>query len=220
MNAAAAGTGRDLLMSLKATAGAPGAKAVLCVGYPPKALLRPVATAPAWFNAEDIRLLGEWRNRHVTSFLTEFEATPDRTRRWLAETVGPADNKILFMLDLPDGSTIGHLGIGFIDWTNRYGEADAIVRGGDAPKGLMTEALLQTLGWARHSLGLMRIGVRVRSDNPALSFYEKVGFVETERVALRKSREANMIRWSESPGAKEDGISLVHMILRDGALAS
>lgn len=210
--------GRTLLLSLKATAGAPGAKLALCVGYPAKALLRPVATDPARFNAEDIRLLSEWRNRYVASFLTEFEATPARTRRWLAETVGPVDNKILFMLDLPDGSTIGHVGIGFIDWVNKYGEADAIVRGGEAPKGLMMEVLLQTLAWAKHSLGLMRIGVRVRSDNPALSFYEKVGFVEAKRVALRKSREANMIRWYEDPGVKGDGVSLVHMLLRDGVL--
>lgn len=216
----ATGTGKDFLVCLKATAGAPGAKLVLCVGNPPKALLRPVATNPAWFNAEDIRLLGEWRNRYVSSFLTEFEATPIQTARWLAETVGPADNKILFMLDLPDGSTAGHIGIGFIDWANGYGEADAIVRGADAPKGLMTEALLQTLSWSKHSLGLTRIGVRVRSDNPALGFYEKVGFVETKRVALHRSHDANMIRWFEDPLSQASGISLVHMVLRDDVLAS
>ena len=216
---AAAGAGRALLMSLKATAGAPGAKTVLSVGYPPKALLRPVATNPEWLNAEDIRLLGEWRNRHVSSFLTEFEATPTRTARWLVDTVGPADNKILFMLDLPDGITIGHVGIGFIDWTHGYGEADAIVRGGDAPKGLMAEALLQALSWAKHSLDLTRIGVRVRSDNPALSFYMKLGFIEVKRVALRMWHDADMIRWSEEPAAKDSGTYLVHMILRDDALA-
>ncbi|MFI4920009.1 MAG: GNAT family N-acetyltransferase [Gammaproteobacteria bacterium] len=218
MSAATLVAGKNLLVSLKATAGAPGAKSVLCVDYPAKAFLRPVATDPAWLNTNDIRLLSDWRNQYVSSFLTEFTATPARTGRWLSETVGPADDKILFMLDLPDGSTVGHIGIGFIDWQGGYCEADAIVRGGVAPKGLMAESLLQVLSWAIHSLGLARVGVRVRSDNPALGFYQKVGFVEVKRVGLRISRDADMIRWIEDASLANQEVSLVHMILNHDAL--
>ena len=218
MTAGALTIGRNLLVSLKATAGTPGAKSVLCVNYPPRAFLRPVATHPALLNVNDVRLLSEWRNRYVSSFLTEFDATPARTSRWLSEIVGPADDKILFMLDMPNGSTIGHIGIGFIDWMNGYCEADAIVRGGDAPRGLMAESLLQMLSWAINSLGVNSIGVRVRSDNPALRFYQKIGFVEMTRVALKMTRDADMIRWLEDPSMANPGVSLVHMTLKRDVL--
>ena len=125
--------GRRLLMSLKAAAGLPGPQAQIPVGSPPIALLRPVPTREALLNPEDVRLLTAWRNRYVTAFLTEFTATEDRTAKWLTDVVGPAEGKILFMLDEPDGSTFGYMGLDFIDWDKRTGEADAIVRGNPTP---------------------------------------------------------------------------------------
>ena len=82
----------------------------------------------------------------------------------------------------------------------------------------MAESLLQVLSWAIHSLGLERVGVRVRSDNPALGFYQKVGFVELKRVGLRISRDADMIRWIEDASLANQEVSLVHMILNHDAL--
>ncbi len=202
--------GRALLKSIKATAGATNAFVCIPVGQPVKALLRPVATQQGMLNLKDVGLLTEWRNRFVPSFLTDFVATDDRTARWLTDFVGPNDNKILFMVDI-NGETVGNIGLDFIDWEVGYGEADNIVRGGSSPPGLMQLALQTALSWAENQLGLCKFGVRVRSDNTALEFYRKTGFIEYKRVALRKIDEPTMVRWVEDPTFSDKSISLVYM---------
>ncbi len=179
----------------------------LPVGNPVVAWLRPAGTSP-----DDAAHLSEWRNRFVTSFLTEFQATPESTAQWLNQTVGPDDTRILFMLDLEEGGTVGYLGLAFIDWGDGQGEADAVVRGEDAPKGLMTTALRTLLTWARGPLGLKDLGVRVRSDNPAITFYENTGFSETHRVPLRRTERPDTVSWVEDQVAVDSDLDLVHMV--------
>lgn len=204
--------GRNLLRSLKAAAGLPGPQTQIPVASPPMALLRPVPTQESLLNPEDVRLLTEWRNRYVTAFLTEFTATEDRTARWLTRVVGPADGKILFMLDDPDGTPFGYMGLDFIDWENRTGEADAIVRGKPTSlPGMMTLAIRTLLEWAHGQLGLEELGVRVRSDNEAVAFYKKAGYEEVRRVPLRSIPEPGMVRWVEDETVQQPAITLVHM---------
>jgi len=204
--------GRELLAALKATAGGDGPPLLVPVGKPPAAYLRPVPTRPDRINRNDVRCLTEWRNKFLPAFLTEFEATEARTSRWLTEHVGPNPGKILFMVEEPNGNAFAYMGLDMIDWERGYGEADAIVRGGEAPKGVMTSALQTLLNWAQSALGLKHLGVRVRSNNTAVDFYKKCGFVETHRVSLRRIDEPGMIRYVEDPNAREaHGFALVYM---------
>lgn len=205
--------GRELLIAVKESAGAGGSVLSLPIGQPIEAVLRPVATRIEGLRAEDVRVLTEWRNRHVRAFLTEFQAHEWRTRRWLTETVGPDDSRILFMVDAADGRTVGYVGLAFIDWEERSAEADAVVRGVGALPGIMTKALHTLLEWARGQLGLDSLGVRVRSDNPALAFYRTFGFREVTRVPLRAVEEADMLRWTEDRSMPSGEPSLVHMAL-------
>ena len=205
-------TGRELLVALKASAGRVGPHLCIPVGTPPQALLRPVPTREGCINPEDVARLTEWRNLHVTAFLTEFNATEGRTAAWLKDVVGQNENKILFMVDDPGGGTFGYVGLDFIDWEASRGEADAIVRGPDAPRGLMKPALVTLLNWGKTQLGLKRFEVRVRSDNTALEFYRKAGFTESHRVPLYKVEEVGMTRWVEDPGYTGSRLSLVHMV--------
>ncbi|HRE18593.1 MAG TPA: GNAT family N-acetyltransferase, partial [Rhodocyclaceae bacterium] len=70
------------------------------------------------------------------------------------------------------------------------------------------------LDWARHQLGIERIGVRVRSDNRALNFYLKFGFREIQRVPLRRKVTHDLVEWLEDPGlVSAQNLSLVHMEL-------
>ena len=161
------------LSALQAIKQAARGASSLClpVGRPPTVLLRPVSTTVGRLDAKDVMVLTEWRNRYVTSFLNEFQATEDRTADWLTQSVGPDGTRILFMVDgISDAITIGYMGLAFIDWDQHYGEADAIVRGLPAEHGVMRQALVTLLTWAKESLGLTSFGVRVRSDNPAISF--------------------------------------------------
>ena len=208
--------GAQLLRALKDATRAGGPALVLPVGAPVRALLRPIATVPGHTDPVDVRLLGEWRNRHVKSFLTEFVAHDARTVDWLTGAIHGNDGKMLFMLEALDGARLGHLGLGFVDWPRRYGEADAIVSGGASPPGLMKLALRTLLAWAGTALGLEELAVRVRSDNPAVAFYEKAGFREWQRVALVARRGAESTEWTEDPSlgsrAPSDGSS-VHSVL-------
>jgi RimJ/RimL family protein N-acetyltransferase len=206
--------GRQLLTSFKATAAAGKTTLALPVGSPVVALLRPIPTAPGCLDPLDLQLLSEWRNRFVKSFLTEFVADDARTGKWLSGAVHGDEGKILLMVETLSGERVGHIGLGFIDWTTGYGEADAIVRGGNAPPGLMKLALQTTLKWAKDQLGLTTLGVRVRSDNTALDFYRKVGFEEVKRVPLAVSTNQDMIIWSENPALQNSEASLVYMIYK------
>jgi hypothetical protein len=176
-------------------------------------MLRPVATAPERVNAEDVRRLTEWRNRYPTSFLTEFQATENRTACWLTEVVGPNQSKILFMVDDTARQTFGYMGLDFIDWKVHSAEADAIVRGGVAPPGTMMLALRTLLVWAVSQLGMKTINVRVLSDNPALEFYRKLGFHETQRIGLRRVLELDRVVWCEDASLNTPQRSLVYMTL-------
>jgi RimJ/RimL family protein N-acetyltransferase len=206
--------GRELIAVLKNTAGMPGPVVVIPVGLPPMAFLRPVAVRQELLKPNDIQVLTAWRNRFVGAFLTEFQATEERTARWLVDQVGPNDGKILFMVDDVDGRTIGYMGLDRIDWAQGSGEVDAIVRGRDAAPGLMLRCLQALIQWAKGQLGLRTIGVRVRSDNRALDFYRKVGFQEVHRTPLRAVEEPGMKRWVEDGAFKEAELHLIHMLWR------
>ncbi len=156
-------------------------------------------------------MLTDWRNRFVQAFLNEFTATYNQTARWLVEVVGPKEGKILFMIDDHNCRTFGYMGLDCIDWDRAYGEADAVVRGAEAPPGTMKRALQTLLAWARGQLGLRELGVRVRSDNTALEFYHKGGFREVRRVPLRRVEEPQMIRWAEDESLESAEVYLVHM---------
>lgn len=200
---------RDLFLALKNSAGTE-VELVLPLGRPVEALLRPIATDSARINPQDVRLLSEWRNRFVKSFLTEFNAHDERTTSWLVHSVAKDNGKLMFMIDTLEGTPIGHVGLGFINWDTGYVEADAIVRGGDARKGLMKEALQLMLRWAE-GLGLNNAWVRVRSDNPAVLFYQKVGFIEKKRIPLAKKTTGDTLVWYEDENAGKDAPALVYM---------
>lgn len=203
--------GRDLLRALKQSAGSAGPDLCLKVGEPPLAWLRPLATEAGRQVPEDVARLTEWRNANVGAFLTQFTATPARTSAWLASAIASDDCRILFMIDDRSGRTVGYMGLAYIDWDASYGEADSIVKGLPTEKGLATQAIETLIGWARGSLGLANIGVRVRSDNPAIEFYRRVGFVELRRTPLVSSEHDGGISWRESDNGGPAPIHLVHM---------
>jgi hypothetical protein len=202
--------GQELIQALKANSTANQPCLSLLVGSPVEAVLRPVATVAGKLNGNDVRVLTEWRNRFVKSFLTEFEATEARTETWLTNVVGPDPTRILFMLDDARGQTVGYLGLAFIDWEQRIGEADAIVRGAEVAPGVMAKALFTLLGWGYKQLALDIIGARVRSDNPSLRFFLKIG-KEIKRVPLRRIEESDMIRWVEDETLVTSPASLVYL---------
>ncbi|MBP9046432.1 MAG: GNAT family N-acetyltransferase [Moraxellaceae bacterium] len=205
--------GRQLFAAIKQTTRAGHSPVVLTIGRPLLATLRPIATIPGNLDALDVKLLTDWRNQHVKSFLSEFVANERQTEQWLGQSVHQNDGKMLFMVETLQGERVGHVGLGFIDWSMAYGEADAIVSGGKSPKGLMKESLLTLMRWSRDVLGLRALAVRVRSDNSAVAFYQKVGFEEFKRVPIVPMTVSGGVTWVEDPMAVNCVATLVHMNL-------
>jgi len=202
---------KHVLTTLKDLAGRGEPLLVLPVGRPPIVLLRPIGTSPNQFLHEDALVLTNWRNRFVTSFLTEFEATLQRTINWLISEVAANENKILFMVESLAGDRLGYLGLDQIDWEKGHGEADSVVRGVENHQGFMGQSLCVLMQWALSALGLKQINVRVLADNPALGFYSHIGFFETGRVPLRKVHEGRLVRWYEDTTYDQAHRYLVYM---------
>lgn len=203
--------GCELLRAIKASANKGEVNLVIPVGQPPDIFLRPVPTNPEDLIDGDVQALTDWRNRYVNSFLTEFIATKHQTTQWLVEYVRDNDSKILFMAEKPNGDVFGYIGLDFIKWEEAYGEADSIVKGGQAPHGSMKRALQTLLHWGKNHLGLDTLCVRVRSDNTALEFYQKCGFIEFKRIGLRRTEKQNKILWIEDISIQSPKVSLVYM---------
>jgi RimJ/RimL family protein N-acetyltransferase len=180
-------------------------------------LLRPVSTRSAEARLDDVARLTEWRNKFATAYLTEFQASHERTERWLAEVIDPDETRILFMVDDERGRTFGQMGLASIDWRSGSVEADGIARGADAPRGAMGESLQTLLRWARSQLGLGEAWLRVRSDNTAVGFYGRIGFTETRRVPLRRQADDEVIRWVEDPTISPGGLAVIYMGWSDPA---
>jgi RimJ/RimL family protein N-acetyltransferase len=210
--------GQQLLVAVKNDAGIPGKQLLLNIGGFESYSLRPVATCRRGLQSTlDISCLTNCRNHFVSSFLTEFSATEQRTAAWLCDYVHSDNSRILFMLDDPHQKPIGYMGLAYIDWAKAYGEADAVVKGdNNTPKGLMSCALLTMLGWALDELKLRTIGVRVLSDNPALQFYKRLGFEELKRVPLKKISMGEMVNWVEDTSLATSKRFLVHHVWNPG----
>lgn len=207
--------GKDLLRQLKHSAGAHGPQLGLKIPGYEGYFIRPVATRREFLDPVDIACLTNWRNRHVNAFLTEFSATDERTARWLSDAVHTDDSRILFMIEDERRERVGYMGIAYIDWERSYVEADAIVSSGATPKGMMSAALRTVLRWARGQLGLKVVAVRVLSDNPALTFYRKLGFEETNRIPLKRVISDALASWIEDEALITSERYLVHHLWND-----
>lgn len=119
--------------------------------------------------------LAAWREANRDWFLTTFEINVDRTRHWI-ESVIARDDRMLFGVRPSEAEIMGVVGLAGIDTEKGSAEIDHVLRGRPAPQGIMTKALESLIAWAaRH--GLKELRTRVFADNPAVGFYEKIGFV-------------------------------------------
>ena len=159
--------------------------------------LRPVQASAERVSERDVAVLTEWRNRNRRYFLTDFEATLEGTRRWLTSISGPDATRILFMIDRADGVTFGHVGLCNVRPAQRYAELDNVVRGGEGSPGAMTAAVTALANWARTTVGIEHLWVRVMADNPAVAFYESLGFRKVKDVPLEYVQEGARGSWQE-----------------------
>lgn len=150
-----------------------------------------------------INLLTDWRNKNVNIYPSRFNATPERTLKWMRDRLLSADDRMLFLVHDRLGHLIGHLGLANcfseLSMNKSVAEIDNVVRG-DANKqpGLMSVALKTLVEWAQEKLLADKVFLRVMADNDhAIQFYRKNGFSESGRIPLYSETNGNEVNLKE-----------------------
>jgi RimJ/RimL family protein N-acetyltransferase len=142
-------------------------------------------TADCARNADLMRLLGRWRYENEAWFQSTFPITESGTARWFEQQVTAQPDRLLFLVEV-DGKYVGHVGLFRFRFAEHCCEIDSIVRGESGFPGIMAAACSLLMYWGRDTLGLRNYELQTYSDNArALALYLRLGFVETERVAMK-----------------------------------
>jgi hypothetical protein len=148
--------------------------------------------------ADDERVIAdltEWRQMYMQYFLTQFEATTSRTASWLTQVVIPSPDRMLFMIKLMTGESVGNFGI--CNMTEVSGELDNLIRGrkgGDRRLIYYTELAL--LSWMFGNLRFQRANLHVFSDNqPTVRLHLSVGFSVARNTSLTVRKSPNLTEY-------------------------
>ena len=156
--------------------------------------------------------LTEWRNAARTSFLTQFDATSERTAVWLQNVVLTAPDRVLFIVRSNDGERFGHIGISNI--SAGKAEIDNVMRGRPSgERSMMFYSSVALIAWIFGRLQMPATQLHVLSPNTgAIRLYGRLGFEEVERTPLWRIDEPDMIRYSTQGGqGSEAGFDYLRM---------
>lgn len=151
-------------------------------------LVSPVSLRPA--RMSDAAAMARWRNQPWVrrGYFYRLRITPGAQRRWLKAVLRRPDVR-LWVIEAPAGRPVGTIALYHIDPATRTGEYGWVMIGepGARGGGVATEATRLVLRCAFRQLGLHRVTLLVRPDNPAaLSLYRGFGFRVEGR--LRRTR--------------------------------
>lgn len=136
-----------------------------------------------------IPLLSKWREENYFAYPTQFPVSDEGTRKWLRGRLLDVDDRILFLVLDKHGNRIGHLGYNSCYNDQCLMEVDNVVRGAKTGcPGIMAAAMKALVKWGSEVVGADGFFLRVFEDNEhAVGFYRKLGYVNEERIPLRKS---------------------------------
>ena len=151
--------------------------------------------------------LTDWRNRNMGMFLTQFLATPERTRNWLENFVFRTPGQMMFLI-YEGENLIGQ--VGFKDLTYEDGIVDGGMRGNASlnPK-ILTYAHKSLIKWLFDEARVTRLYGWLVADNPGgIMMNKQVGWRDWEKYPLIGQELNDEIVWSVgnkgevSPGNK------------------
>lgn len=164
-----------------------------------------------------IALLTEWRNKNVSAYPSQFEATTASTEKWLKNNLLPTKDRILFLVTDRTGKVIGHLGFNSCLNANMEFEIDNVVRGvaGVIPN-LFSSAMSCLIRWARKTLNVEGFFLRVMDDNPhAIEFYKRNSFLEQSKIPLVKESSGSITNYREAHGGEKADKFFIRMVHQD-----
>jgi RimJ/RimL family protein N-acetyltransferase len=115
---------------------------------------------------EAVSRLSRWRQAAADDLPGPFPLTEEGTRRWLAEHILGAGDRLLFWVRDLDGTSVGHVGLSGLDLEGGQVEIDQVVRGQpEALPGVMYSSVQALVAWAFQTFPVQRITLQVSADN-------------------------------------------------------
>lgn len=159
--------------------------------------LKPVVDSKMRDNSEIVKFITKLRKYYKDKFLTQFEATEERTKKWLDEQIRKRNDKLIFMIETNDKQIVGHMGVIFFEEGNSICELDNIAKDKDCriPR-IMTFAMKTFINWLHDFLKMEKIKLRVFSDNlKAQELYFRCGFSKTQEIGLKKETTEDGVKY-------------------------
>lgn len=160
-------------------------------------VLRPVTVAHL-DDQEIVQRLTDWRNRSMEKFLSQFVATPERTRNWMRNVLLKMQGQMLFLVCVND-QVVGHYG--FKNLTFSEVLLDNALRGERVghPK-LFVWAGQTLVQWLFREAAVQRVYAYVLADNAAsIMMNKQIGFGGWRRHPLAKCVREGDIFWEMGP---------------------
>ncbi len=180
------------------------------------AFLRPVTADYETSIPRCVELFSRWRRENPTLSPARFEITDERTKSWLDKLVINNDNRIIFMIQEPDGGYVGHIGFASFDDARDCADVDSVLKGEKAGRPRLMEYTMRALvNWGRRELQLRHIELDVMWDNTrAIEFYKRCGFQEGELVALDRVELADEVKWVPSEDVSRRDAEKYHLRMK------
>jgi hypothetical protein len=161
--------------------------------------------------------LTKWRNASMSFFLSQFEATDERTYQWLTRVVLPSDDRLLFEVLDEEGRPVGNAGV--CNLSDKEGELDNFIRGESGGEPLLFVAAEDALlNWLFSDLAVEIVSLHVFSNNwIPISNHLALGFAITGKYALSKIEKDGMVQHLlNSPHGQPCKFSYLKMTLNRG----
>ena len=156
-------------------------------------VIRPITKMHLQSN-DVIEKLTNWRNQYKTFFLTQFNATPARTKQWLENVVLSDPTRLLTLIYYRD-SLMGHYGFKELSGDSVF--TDNLLRGerGGHPS-LMRYAVSTLVEWLFDTMRVNEVYGYVFANNAmAIRLNRDVGYCFLETFPLRKQVNGEEIKW-------------------------
>ncbi len=138
--------------------------------------------------------LTNWRNKNMGVFLTQFVATPERTKNWLENIVFKSQGQMLFLI-YEGESLVGQ--VGFKDLTYQDGIVDGGMRGNVShnPK-ILTFAHKSLIKWLFENAQISRLYGWLVADNPGgIMMNKQIGWQDWEKYPLIRVDDNGESSW-------------------------
>lgn len=142
-----------------------------------------------------IEKMTNWRNQYKMFFLTQFNATPSRTKQWLENMVLSNSDQMLFLIYCKD-ILKGHFGFKALNEDSVF--LDNLMRGEPGGHPLLMKYAVSTLvDWLFNVMQVNEIYGYIFANNAtAIKLHRDLGFSFTDKIPLLKHIDGDDIKWS------------------------